>query len=306
MKFRDSFTLPTLVVIAAAGKIAVAETTVVPSADATLRFEADSNDLPLNLGMIDSTTSAAVPYGASPWRVDLTTWIWLTSMSGEVGARGTSADADASFGDILDASDSLFGFSGRLEVGYKRFGVFIDGTYMKVGVDDVSVASIMDTVDITSEIGTLDFGLMYRILEWTPDPQAWGNPAANPHTPAVDVYAGGRWFSTGLELDPSASSAQSRDVDWIDPIVGARLTLPFAENLHLLAGGDVGGFGVNADFTWSALAAVAWDFRLFDLPCSAYLGYRALGEDYSEGSGDTAFEWDVVLHGPMLGFGVRF
>jgi len=33
-----------------------------------------------------------------------------------------------------------------------------------------------------------------------------------------------------------------------------------------------------------------------------YLGYRALYQDYEQDS----FAWDMLLHGPMLGVGVRF
>ena len=35
-------------------------------------------------------------------------------------------------------------------------------------------------------------------------------------------------------------------------------------------------------------------------------GYRALAQDYSTGSGVNSFRWDVTLHGPVLGFTIRF
>jgi hypothetical protein len=35
-------------------------------------------------------------------------------------------------------------------------------------------------------------------------------------------------------------------------------------------------------------------------------GYKALGQDYETGSGPQRFRWDTVMHGPVLGFTVRF
>lgn len=44
----------------------------------------------------------------------------------------------------------------------------------------------------------------------------------------------------------------------------------------------------------------------FNDSTSMYAGYRAVSWDYDDGSGSNNFEWDVTLHGPMLGFGYRF
>jgi hypothetical protein len=35
-------------------------------------------------------------------------------------------------------------------------------------------------------------------------------------------------------------------------------------------------------------------------------GYRAMYQDYTDGSGDNKFEWDVTLHGPILGLSIEF
>jgi hypothetical protein len=35
-------------------------------------------------------------------------------------------------------------------------------------------------------------------------------------------------------------------------------------------------------------------------------GYRALSQDYDDGSGADRFEWDVTLHGPLLGLSIGF
>ncbi len=38
----------------------------------------------------------------------------------------------------------------------------------------------------------------------------------------------------------------------------------------------------------------------------AFVRYRALYQDFEEGSGSDRFVWDVTLHGPILGLNVRF
>lgn len=239
---------------------------------------------------------------ASPWRFDFNTWIWAMGVSGDVGVRGRTADIDASFIDILDESDSVFAFSGRLEVGYERFGGFIDGYYANLGVEDASGPAGLADIDVTMEQIIIDFGAMYRVGVWEPT----GTAAMNERDITLDLYAGGRFNDLELELDPANVATRSGDKQWVDPIVGAKLVYPISERFRLSVNGDVGGFGVESDFTWSGTAVIGYDFNLFDIPATVYGGYRAIGWDYSEGSGMEEFTWDVVNHGPMLGFSVRF
>jgi len=37
-----------------------------------------------------------------------------------------------------------------------------------------------------------------------------------------------------------------------------------------------------------------------------YLWHRARYQDYTDGSGADKFEWDVTLHGPILGLAIGF
>ena len=37
-----------------------------------------------------------------------------------------------------------------------------------------------------------------------------------------------------------------------------------------------------------------------------WLGYRVMSIDYDKGSGTSKFAFDVVMHGPTVGFGWRF
>ena len=72
--------------------------------------------------------------------------------------------------------------------------------------------------------------------------------------------------------------------------------------------GDVGGFGVGSDFTWGAMGTIGYNFRLFSEKnnARAAVGYRAIYQDYTDGSGDDKFKWDVTYHGPILGLVIEF
>jgi hypothetical protein len=55
------------------------------------------------------------------------------------------------------------------------------------------------------------------------------------------------------------------------------------------------------------LAALNYDFCVRNnVTRSGMLGYRALFVDYSRGSGFTHYEYDMTMHGPILGITARF
>lgn len=239
---------------------------------------------------------------ASPWRFEFDAWLWLMGVDGDMGVRGQTIDVSASISDIIDASDSLFALSGRLELGYGRVAGFVDGFWVDVGIDDATGPQGQARADISVNQTIVDFGLMYRIGDWKPS----GAAAKNDRNLTLDLYAGARYSNLDVEFDFAAGPNLGDDRNWVDPIVGAKVVVPLAEHWHIATNGDIGGFGAASDLTWSATALVGFDFRLFDHPASVMLGYRAIGWDYTEGSGNTEFTWDVIEHGIMLGFGMRF
>lgn len=246
--------------------------------------------------------SPIVGESSSSLRVDMYAWIWLVGFDGNVGAGGLTSEVDASFGDVLDASDSIFAFAGRLEVGYGKIAGFLDGMYSDLGADDHRSPDGATRFDIEMQQGLLDFGMMYRVVDVEPS----GDGA--PHKPdlTLDLYAGGRFNALELTLDPVGADAGSRSRSWVDPIVGAKLVLPLAERWRFEVNGDIGGFGVESDLTWSGTAVFGLDFDLFGLPATVLAGYRAIGWDYSEGGDNNDFIYDIIQHGPILGLSVRF
>jgi hypothetical protein len=92
----------------------------------------------------------------------------------------------------------------------------------------------------------------------------------------------------------------SRDVDWIDPMVGLSYDRPLSGKWRFALRGDVGGFGLGgADFTWHALTKFTYQHSE---RFSWYFGYRAIAYDYEDdGQGFDYQRYDLLQHGPGAG-----
>ena len=67
--------------------------------------------------------------------------------------------------------------------------------------------------------------------------------------------------------------------------------------------GEIGGFGIGSDLAWQ-LHAIG-GFRVSKL-FQVAAGYRAISIDYTSGSGQDTFKYDIVTFGPELRFGFNF
>lgn len=152
----------------------------------------------------------------------------------------------------------------------------------------------------------------------------------------LDLFAGARYWNvtnkTGIEVDPATLTvngtpaplpgildrigsrngvdfpgtfvngvdrSRQETVDWVDPIVGARITADVTRRWSLFLLGDVGGWNVGnaSDLTWQGMLGSRIQLtEHFGLQT----GYRALGVDRNE-----TFE-STILHGPQIGMFVNF
>ena len=162
----------------------------------------------------------------------------------------------------------------------------------------------IDSIDYDVDVVMLEFSGGYRVADWDCD---------NGQSLHLDVLGGARYWDVAiettlsitpglLELLPSSVTLNG-DESWLDPIVGGRVRWDVSDRLTFGVRGDIGGFGVGSDFSWNVLGVVEYEFA----PNVALIaGYRALAVDYTEGAGADAFEFDVTLHGPILGLAIRF
>ena len=91
----------------------------------------------------------------------------------------------------------------------------------------------------------------------------------------------------------------------MDPFIGGRLALSFAENWSFGVRGDVGGFGIGSasQLMWEFDVGFNWSVNDW---FSFLFGYRVLDFDYVRGSGSDRFEYDMSLHGPFVAFQFKF
>jgi hypothetical protein len=139
---------------------------------------------------------------------------------------------------------------------------------------------------------------------------------------AIDVLGGARyWYQEAdLSLDVTAAVqvgdlevagarafARSGSVDWLDPVIGARVRYTVAPGHELWLRGDIGGFGVGSDFSWQAIGAYGFELGTYQgITFSGVIGYRALYVDYVQGEGRQRYEFDMLQHGPVLGLSAWF
>lgn len=236
----------------------------------------------------------------SDWEFQVAPYLWAISTSGDVTVEGQDSDLDLSFDDIWDELNiaTMVAFDARKG----RWGFYGDIVYANLG-KETTVDGIK--IDPTINLAWLTAGGFYRLGTWDLSEV----PAKNAPTVTVDAFAGARYTYLDIELDfknvpqPTASG----DKHWVDPLVGARAILDLTQRWAVSLNGSVGGFGVGSDFAWDAAGLIGYRFGLFGEDNAALFGgYKALYQDYTDGSGDDKFKWDVTLHGPILGLSIGF
>jgi hypothetical protein len=86
---------------------------------------------------------------------------------------------------------------------------------------------------------------------------------------------------------------------WVDPILGASLRYDLTRHWYGTVLGDVGGFGVGSDISWSVFGGVGYQFTDW---LSVTLGYRYLHIDYDKDQ----FVMNGNVQGFLLGLGFHF
>lgn len=285
---------------------------------------------PLRLGAIISTdpdppAGAEEPAaGFSPeagesvdrWKIGIAPYAWLVGLSGDVTARDVRLDGDISFRDIVKDSDSLFALMGAVDVEHDRLVFQFNAAYADVKFDG-SHAFLQDgtaDADLKQTLAWYEAFGGYRLID-----KPLGNDPASPRRLNMDAFIGGRITSVDVDatlhasqtvtlphgdvLHAGESRTTSDSEDWIEPFIGAKIGIDLTERWSLILRGDVGGFGISgAQFAWQTAALAGYRWRMDGWDLRAFVGFRALGQDYSSGG----FGWDVISYGPLLGVQFAF
>jgi hypothetical protein len=227
------------------------------------------------------------------WTISVAPYLWLASMDGNATVGGVKSDVDVPFSDLL--KDLSGGLMTAVDVERGRLGVGVNGLFARVS-SDADVGST--EIDVTSDSGQLAIMPFYRLVEWHYGVSSSGAPLRL----VVAPEAGFRLTYMRTELEIRRGPTVDNSENWVDPLIGSRIGLGLTDRWAVIGEGNLGGFGVGSDFTWNAQAYVGYQFSVFGRPTTLLVGYRALYQDYHHRD----FEWDVTMHGPVIGTATRF
>jgi hypothetical protein len=256
---------------------------------------------------VPSVSAEEEPVDSDSWEFQLAPYLWAISASGNITVKGIEADMDLSFSDIWDELN--FAFMLAYEARKGRWGLWGETIYANLGDDNVSGPLGLTDIDPTVNLFWQGFGGFYRLGTWDLA------DASDKKTPSVtvDTYFGARYTYLDLKLDfdgvfQNRINDVSHNKSWVEPLLGARTIWDLSERWAATLAGDIGGVAFGSDFAWNAFGLIGYRFPLFSKENNAafFGGYRALYQDYSDGSGNDKFEWDVTLHGPILGLSIGF
>jgi hypothetical protein len=237
--------------------------------------------------------------GQSAWEFYVAPFVWALAADGNVTVKGIKADVDMSFNDIRDQLN----VAAMVEYGGRKgnWGVWGHTFYANLG-KDTKVAGIK--IDPTIKIWWQVLGGSYRLGTW----HLSDAPGKKAPAVTVDTYFGGRYTHLGVRFDIKGFPNRDGDKQWVEPLIGLSTLWDLSERWSLQLKGDIGGIAFGSDFAWDAIGLIGYRFPLFSKENNAavFAGYRALHQDYTDGSGDDKFKWDVTLDGPILGLKIDF
>lgn len=272
----------------------------------------------------DSNSSSTPEAAADRWRFQLTPYAWLPEMKGSATVRGMKQPVSLSLCDLfplVDEFDVIVPL--QVEARHGRWKLWLDVQYMKMH-DRLrqSISKQVGPIIVTAN-GTVNVNMRMLLTEFGVDYELFKLPLGQDQARKLrfDVRAGGRYIymksEVGIAIQGAAQigpgdvlvpiGGLARDSgggrEWIEPLVGAGVTLDINERLKLMARGDIGGFGLGSDLTWQVVGGVEWE--LCDW-AAIFAGYRLLDIDFQEGSGQSKFAFNVQMRGPYLAVIFRF
>ena len=226
----------------------------------------------------------------SAWAFEFEPYMMISNIKGDsqFGNLPTT-ELDVDFETVLDNLEMAF--MGHFEAHHQSgWGMWIDYGFM----------DLENNVDPVDRITSLQ--IRQGVLE------VMGLYRQNMSSGYIEYLAGIRWWDNDFDVDYmlpqlGKTGTLSREVDWVDGVVGARYTHILNENWKLRMHGDIGAGG--ADITYGASAGVLYTINdLMDVDVK----YRATWVDYEEGTLGQRdyFLYDAVTHGLILGLNFKF
>jgi hypothetical protein len=250
---------------------------------------------------------------------------WLISVSGSITARGQTVDINASFIDLVQKSQSVGGLTGYFEADKGEAGMYVDFVYTSLGFGANNtgyrnpIAGLKITTSasaaLTYKVFIIEVGGVYELFRWQHSEHSstaidgvmaaryWNNSVAASFDATANVDLSHRHLDRSFGI----AIARADTIQWVDPVFGVRVRHQFTPHQEFIVRGDIGGFGLGSQFSWQAVAvySYAWDLD-GGQKLAALLDFRALGVNYSSGSGLDTVGINEMLYGPIIGVSYRF
>ena len=260
--------------------------------DLPLKFDYDSGDV-FVLGDIAQSNSAG-PTLADPshskttdddseWHVDLSPYIWLPGVHGTVGALGRDSAVHATPLDLI--SNFRFGLMGIVEARRKWLLLPLDTMWVRLG--DSKALPFPDLEATSADLKADEFILTPKV----------GIRVVNHRRIKIDALVGIRYwhFSEKVHFVPSNLNLNfSASQNWVDPVVGGRITGMLAPKIVITILGDIGGWGTGSQLDYQFGGVLGYKIKP---RWTLQAGYRYLFVDYRNGGSSI----EMVTSGALMG-----
>lgn len=216
------------------------------------------------------------------WQVAFAPYLYMTGISGTVGANGRTIEVDSSFGNVLE--NLSFGLMGTLEVKKGRFISVTDMIWTKMGAERNTAGPLYNTARVDVNMFVFDPEVGYRVYE--------GDGGS------FDVLGGVRLWSVENSLETTTGVLPGFNVSqrktWVAFVGGFRGVANVTPRFFLSTKFDIGA-GSGTDITTQIYAGAGFRIK----PNAALIGgYRFLKVNHDDNSG---FVFNTQMNGFVLG-----
>lgn len=224
------------------------------------------------------------------WHFRIAPYLWGIHMDGTTQIGKRRAHVDESFSNILHHLD----FAGMiwLEADKENFGIYVNSMYAILS-DSATDGPL--SLNAKSHFGIFAAGISYKVYQ---------------HNGFSFIpYAGFRYTLNNNRLTlsiPFFSINAKKNVNWTDPLIGARLLYQFNRPWSATLAGDIGGTNTTTNYSYDITGLIGYHPQTVMTYTTIYFGYRVLDQNYQTGNGKSKYVWDMKIGGPLLGVAFDF